>query len=216
MKRIVILTIVTSVMVFSSIMIPKLYEKTLAKAEITAMSNITYTDYVNATGEVDCNNNRFIVNAVVKEEDISKVKIGQSAVITGKGFGGREYKGTVDVISDTARKLQQGVMGNTVVDVVILIEDNDEMIRKGNTAEVKIIVSEQRQISVVAYKAVHQDENGKEYVYVFRDGVAVRKDIITGLELSDGIEVLSGLAPDDKVLMLKDEIENGNYVKVVE
>ncbi len=180
------------------------------------MSNITYTDYVNATGEVDCNNNRFILNAVVKEEDISKVKIGQSAVITGKGFGGREYKGTVDVISDTARKLQQGVMGNTVVDVVILIEDNDEMIRKGNTAEVKIIVSEQRQISVVAYKAVHQDENGKEYVYVFRDGVAVRKDIITGLELSDGIEVLSGLAPDDKVLMPKDEIENGNYVKVVE
>ena len=103
-----------------------------------------------------------------------------------------------------------------MVDVVILIEDNDEMIRKGNTAEVKIIVSEQRQISVVAYKAVHQDENGKAYVYVFRDGVAVRKDIITGLELSDGIEVLSGLAPDDKVLMPKDEIENGNYVKVVE
>ena len=45
---------------------------------------------------------------------------------------------------------------------------------------------------------------------------SVRKDIVTGLELSDGIEVLSGLLPEDKVLMSQEEIENGNYVKVVE
>ena len=68
----------------------------------------------------------------------------------------------------------------------------------------------------MAYKAVRQDKDGTEYVYVFRDGVAVRKDIVTGLELSDGIEVLSGLLPEDKVLMSQEEIENGNYVKVVE
>ena len=87
MKKIVILTVVTVVMVFSSIIIPKLFEKTLTRAEITAMSNIIYTEYVNATGEVDSNENGFIVNAVVSEDDISKVKIGQSVVISGKGFG---------------------------------------------------------------------------------------------------------------------------------
>lgn len=216
MKKIVILTVVTVVMVFSTVMIPRLFEKTLAKAEITAMSNIIYTEYVNATGEVDCNEEIFIVNAAVREDDISKVKIGQQVIISGKGFGDREYNGTVDVISDTARRLQQGATGNTVVDVVVTIEDKDEMMRKGNTADVKIIISEQRQISVVAYKAVRQDKDGTEYVYVFRDGVAVRKDIVTGLELSDGIEVLSGLLPEDKVLMSQEEIENGNYVRVVE
>lgn len=216
MKKIVILAVVTVVMVFSSIIVPKLFEKTITRAEITAMSNIIYTEYVNATGEVDSNENGFIVNAAVSEDDISKVKIGQSVVISGKGFGDSEYTGTVDVISDIARKLQQSATGKTVVDVVITIENADEMIRKGNTAEVKIMISEQRQISVVAYKAVKQDEDGTEYVYVFCDGVAVRKNIVTGLELSDGIEVLSGLNPNDKVLTSQEELVNGNYVKVVE
>ena len=86
MKKIVILTVVTVVMVFSTVMIPRLFEKTLAKAEITAMSNIIYTEYVNATGEVDCNEEMFIVNAAVREDDISKVKIGQQVVISGKGL----------------------------------------------------------------------------------------------------------------------------------
>lgn len=215
MKKIVILMFVTASMITASFAVPQLFEKTLTEAEVSVISNIVYTECVYANGEVDKADNSFLINAVVSEDDICNVKIGQKAVITGKGFGGHQYNGTVHSISDTARKQNHGSSEKTVVDIQLIVDNPDQNMRKGNTAEIEIFTSDEKNIFIIPYEAVYQEDDGTEYVYIYSDGIAVRKNIKTGLELSDGIEVISGISDNDQILISDTNIQNGNYIKVV-
>lgn len=151
----------------------------------------------------------------VSENVISKVQVGQVAVITGSGFN-KEYSGTVEEIAGEAKKEYVGTTQDTVVEVKIRFTDADDSIRVGYTAKVKILTSDEKTVRIVPYEAVMEDENNREYVYVFNGGVAVRKDIQTGLELQDGVEVLEGVAPEDPILSKPGEIQEGQFVKLVE
>jgi multidrug efflux pump subunit AcrA (membrane-fusion protein) len=155
----------------------------------------------------------FVVKASVSENYISKIKVGQSAVITGNGFEG-EYSGTVEEIASEAKKEYVGTTEDTVVEVKIRFNDADENIRPGYSAKVKIFTSEPKKIKVVPYEAVMQDENNNEYVYVFNNGIAVKKDIKTGAELSEGIEIADGLSGNENILSPSDNIKDGQYVKL--
>lgn len=154
-----------------------------------------------------------MVKASVSENYISKIKVGQSAVITGNGFEG-EYSGTVEEIASEAKKEYVGTTEDTVVEVKIRFNDADENIRPGYSAKVKIFTSEPKKIKVVPYEAVMQDENNNEYVYVFNNGIAVKKDIKTGAELSEGIEIADGLSGNENILSPSDNIKDGQYVKL--
>ena len=58
---------------------------------------------------------------------------------------------------------------------------------------------------MVPFESVRQDKDNVEYVYVYQNGRAVRQDIETGEETSDGVEVLSGLTGGEIVLFNPDE-----------
>ncbi len=154
------------------------------------------------------------VKISVRESDISKVCVGQKAVITGNGFPDKEYFGYVEEISGSAEKELFGTAQETVVKAVVRFSNADEKIRVGYSAKVKIYVAENETVEVIPYNTVLADNNGKEYVYVFNGGVAVRKDIETGRELSGGVEVKNGISPADAVLEQPDGVSDGGYVVV--
>ena len=136
----------------------------------------------------------------VGESYISDVKVGDPAVITGTGFPGREYTGHVRKIAPVARKLTGGTAQETVVDVEIAIDDPDNDLKAGFTARAEIVTDTRRTMLTVPYEAVRQDENNVEYVYLAEGSRAVRRDIQTGVELLEGVEVTEGLGPADVLL----------------
>lgn len=151
------------------------------------------------------------VLSYVSEKEASGIFEGQPVIITGRGFGEREYHGSVEYISAAARRQYNGISEETVVDIRVSLDDADESVRSGYSAELEIPVSRPETVRVAPYEAVQQDENG-EFVYVFRNGMSERREVKTGRELSDGVEILSGIFPDDRVLCPAQQLADGEYV----
>lgn len=158
-----------------------------------------------------------VANISIPENKISDIALGQKVIITGSGFGDKEYNGTIRSISSTAKKSYVGTSQETVVQVVASIDDCDDKVKAGYTIEAKIVIQDQRKINIVPYETVMQDDTGDEFVYVLKDGTALRKNIETGLELSEGVQVVSGVDDTEPIIATPSKIkENGSKVIILD
>ena len=144
------------------------------------------------------NGNQLQVRANIGESDISKVKVGQAAVISGVGFE-KSYQGKVAQIASSATQVVSGSTVQTVVGSVITIDAPDEQLKNGYTAKVKIITSLLEDVVTIPYEAVYSD-NGKSYIYKLNGCFAEKCPVQTGAESELGIEIKEGLIPGEKVV----------------
>lgn len=155
------------------------------------------------------------VSAAISELDIAKVSVGQKADFTLAAYPDEVFSGVVSAISAAARSQYNGAVLETVVDVTVTPDLPDERLKSGLSADVLIQLSEPREILVLPYSAISQDEMG-EFVYVYDGGKAVRRDIETGAEFSDGTEIKSGLSAEDVVFKEPEEIAARSYIRIAE
>lgn len=153
------------------------------------------------------------VSAAVSELDIAKVSLGQKAVFTCAAYPDTVFTGKVAAIASCARSRYSGAVLETVVDILIAPDKRDERLKAGLSADVEIQLSEPRTICVLSYDAIAQDESG-EYVYVYENGAAVRRNIFTGAEFSDGTEVVKGIDTDDIIFAKPEEISESRFIKL--
>ena len=151
--------------------------------------------------------------AAVSELDIAKVQLGQDVMFTPAAYPDEVFFGKVSGISSAARSRYNGAVLETVVDVRITPCVPDSRFKSGLSADVSIILSEPREIVVLPYSVIEQDEAG-EYVYVYEDGQAVRRDIRTGEEFADGTEVCFGVSQDDEIFSEPKSVAGKKYVRV--
>ncbi|MEM1483556.1 HlyD family efflux transporter periplasmic adaptor subunit [Oscillospiraceae bacterium PP1C4] len=142
----------------------------------------------------------FVAMVTVGESFISDVEIGDKAIIKGTGFSDKEYKGHVRKIYPVARKSAGGLSQETVVDLEIAIDNPDAALKAGFTARAEILTNTKKNMLTVPYEAVQQDKDNVEYVYLIKDSKTVRRDIVTGVELLEGVEVVAGLEASDVLL----------------
>lgn len=157
----------------------------------------------------------FVAMVTVGESYISDIKVGDPAIITGTGFAGREYSGHIGKIHPVARKAAGAASQETVVDVEIEIENPDEWLKAGFTARAELITETSRNMITVPYEAVRQDERNVEYVYIAVGSRAERRDIESGVELMEGIEVVAGLTGDELIIKNAADIKaDGEYISL--
>ena len=149
----------------------------------------------------------------ISEDIVGSVAVGQKAIITGSGFKDREYCGTVTKIFPSATEVIGATSSQTVVVAIIKIDKPDKYLKPGFTAKVKIIVNEGKNVLMVPYSAVAQDDDQKEYVYKITNSGAKRQYIKTGREVETGIEVISGLSRGDRIAENPENLK-GNYLLV--
>lgn len=151
--------------------------------------------------------------AAVSELDIAKVKIGQEVMFTPAAFPNEIFLGKVSAISSAARSRYNGAVLETVVDVRITPSAQDKRFKSGLSTDVSIVLSEPREIVVLPYSAIEQDEVG-EYVYVYEDGKALRRDITTGREFSDGTEITCGISAKEEYFADPKAVAGKKYIRV--
>lgn len=157
---------------------------------------------------------KMCVYAKVPEEYIQDIEIGMSCEITGNAFREKSYKGQVKSIDPYASTpISLTGKEETSVNVQISIEDPDELLHEGYSARAEIFTSKRSGVITVDYGAVCQDINNNEYVFVFTNGIAEKRYIITGTELQDEVEIIEGLKEGDMVILNPDGIHDGNRVK---
>ncbi|MGI5896864.1 MAG: efflux RND transporter periplasmic adaptor subunit [Oscillospiraceae bacterium] len=145
-------------------------------------------------------NNHMVATISVAETDIAQVALGQRVSMSGVASSDSICTGTVAAISSSARKQLSGTSLETVVDVTVDIESGAEYFKPGYTVKAEIEVEAPRQVNLLPYEAIGQDENGNEFVYVYQDGNAVRRLVESGVETSNGVEIRQGVYPSDIII----------------
>ncbi|MBF0331410.1 MAG: efflux RND transporter periplasmic adaptor subunit [Candidatus Omnitrophica bacterium] len=141
---------------------------------------------------------RLIVKAQVDETDIGKVKLGQEAMITLDAYPDMVVKARVDHVSYESKT----VSNVTIYTVDIVSPEVPDVFRSGMNANVKIVQDTQDHLLLVPQSVVKKDK-GKSYVLVAQGrGVKpLSREIQSGLTDGENVQVISGLTPEDKVLV---------------
>lgn len=136
----------------------------------------------------------------IDEENIELIHYGDTALVSGPAVTNRQFRGIVTYICSSAKTIYSGITQKTVVEVGLTIQNPDSRLKVGYNVNASIYVNKPRSILVLPYQCIMQDDQGREYVLTLEGNKALIKYIVTGKELSDGLEILSGLTADDRVV----------------
>lgn len=145
------------------------------------------SDYLNVVGQVD-------------ESDIGRVKIGMPAVITLDSYPDQPVTGKVSDI------LYEGKNVSNVITygVKVKLDKVPSFFRSQMTANISFIVKKKEEILMLPLNAVRDMPDGTKAVFVpGKDGKQEKREVMTGVETIDHVEVLSGLAAGDRVLITR-------------
>ena len=138
-----------------------------------------------------------VLNVAVPERNLTKIKSGQTAKLS-VSSAEETFIGKVLKISESTRKQYLGSVEETVADVTVSIDDPSEKLKSGDNGYAEIQTGIKRNIVTLPYSAVMQDDKS-EYVYVIEDGRAVRRDVVTGLEMAKVTQVF-GVSVEEEVV----------------
>lgn len=200
---------------YIALWVPAAADSVMPVSYVTRAENYIYSPCVAAKGNLAKTPSGWTALVYVNEGDISSVAVGQQAALTGAAFPDGSFFGKVSAIGDSAHVITQSTVSlpETVVDVTIEVEQGDtSILRTGYSVTAQIKTGEERTVSVLPYSVIGQDDEG-EYVYVLEKGLARRRGIVTGIELSDGTEIVSGISREDNVLAEPEKLFEGARVR---
>jgi RND family efflux transporter MFP subunit len=132
------------------------------------------------------------LSAEVDEEDIARVKEGQSVVLRADAFPDKTFTGVVKNITPKGDPIARSYR--------VRIElSPDSPLQIGMTAEANIVVAERQDAILVPTSAVQQG-----HVWVVRDSRARRVPVVVGVRGTKQTEILSGISTADRVVVLGD------------
>lgn len=137
------------------------------------------------------------VKVDVPESDIIKLEVGDQVDITLDAFSSEDkFFGTLTFI-DPASTLIDGVV---YYKVTISLNQKDDRIKSGMTADLTINTDSRTAVMVVPSRAVIYRED-KKYVQVLVNDLLEEKEVSTGLKGDGGlIEIVSGLSEGEEVI----------------
>ncbi|MBQ4178734.1 MAG: efflux RND transporter periplasmic adaptor subunit, partial [Elusimicrobia bacterium] len=141
------------------------------------------------------------VLASVDEADIGKIKNGQRAEITLDAYKDVTINGKVFQI------LEEGKNVSNVITYYVKIrpEKTPEFFKSLMTANIDIIVKEQKDAAVIPWDSFVEDEQGETFVLVGDEMQQTRHKITTGIFDGNNVEVTSGLSKGDTILVKQDK-----------
>lgn len=145
------------------------------------------------------------VTAIVDERDVPRIEVGQSALLSSDAWPGRVIRGHVRELTPAGDPDQRAFR-------VRLGLDESEPLPIGMTLEINIVVRKIENALLIPRLAL-QDS----HVWVARDGRAAKRQVRTGIGESEHVQVTSGLAEGDSVILSPpSDLEEGERVRPVE
>lgn len=155
------------------------------------------------------------VEVDVSESNIGVVKNGQPCEIQLDALQDSRFRGAVHMIVPTADRTKASVM------VKVAFKENDprilpEMSAKVAFLEREVLPEEEKPLAAIPADAITGIE-GKEYVFLVKDGRAYKREIKSGRRVGKMLELLSG-AGIGEIMVVKpmDKIKDSIKVKVLE
>ncbi len=145
----------------------------------------------------------------VVENIVNRLQTGQEVEINVPAAFDEYVTSTISYISPTADARTQLYI------VKIYIDNSDKNIKPGMNGEIKLSVDTVDSTIVIKGNAV-LDKEDKKIVFVVENDTAVEKEVTTGLDTGDHIEIKTGLEKGELVIVEGQHyVEDGGKVKVI-
>lgn len=143
------------------------------------------------------------IKAEVKEFDIRKVKEGQEVRITGDAIDEKtEVTGKVTAVSSIAKTNRTASGEDTLVEVLISIENPVPVLKPGLNVTCKIITDVRQGVPVANFMMLRDDKDGNKSAFIVDEkGFIRQRDVLLGVASELDVEVLSGLNEGDTVVV---------------
>ncbi|MGV6826637.1 MAG: efflux RND transporter periplasmic adaptor subunit [bacterium] len=153
--------------------------------------------------------NSLITEVSVSELLLSQLSKGQDVSITIDALGGKSYPGKlVRIYPALDHNTHHGK-------IEIALDPVPENARAGQFVRVSLKTRTQPRL-LIPFSALRRDPEG-EYVFLFRDGKAIRQAVRSGIRVDDHIEILDGLQDQQQIVTRGFlGLKSGREVKVPE
>ncbi|MEY8320954.1 efflux RND transporter periplasmic adaptor subunit [Lachnospiraceae bacterium 46-61] len=141
------------------------------------------------------------VEAYVSEYDIAQIKIGQKVEMTSDGIENKIYTGTVTKIEPTASTQSTMSGSETVVPIIVHMDNPDELMKPGFSLDLEIIVEDLSDVVFVPLSAVGKQKDGSYYVYKINENNVLQKTNVTlGSTNDTSAVIVNGITIGEKVI----------------
>jgi HlyD family secretion protein len=147
---------------------------------------------------------RMIVETRVREVDLHKIDIGKPVTARADAYPELLLKGRVESIGILADRGREDQKKGRHFRVIIRLEESNPRLRPGMTARVNILCSQASGVLAVPAFAVFRD-NGNPFVYVARGGGFDKREVKTGAQSEDLVEITAGLKKGERVALSRPE-----------
>lgn len=145
----------------------------------------------------------------VPEHEMGKIQKGQQALLHVDAIPNKSFEGEVLRMSPTVNS-ESGTF-----EVTVSVQDTSHQLKPGMFGRVRIVYDTHENALMVPKNAI-LSEDGENSVYVIQNSIAYKKDIDTGYENGDNIEVLEGLAPSDTVVTVgQSSLQDSSLVEII-
>ncbi|MDH7511380.1 MAG: efflux RND transporter periplasmic adaptor subunit [Clostridiales bacterium] len=149
---------------------------------------------------------RIKIRVDVSPSEITRVKKGQPAILRVPSLPEHEFRGTITVINLAADPLTKKF------GVEVAVDNPDLVLRPGTFGEIAFEISTHEDALVVPQKAILSNK----YLFVVEDGKAVKREVVLGLQNATMVEITSGLAEGDEVIVEGNfGLEEGATVNII-
>lgn len=83
----------------------------------------------------------------------------------------------------------------------IRVDNEDKALRPGMYTRVNLNFGEKETLIVPSQTVLRQSGSNERYVFVEKDGIAIRKTVEIGERFDDDLEIISGLSPDENLIV---------------
>jgi len=135
---------------------------------------------------------KVVVNVV--EKDLGKISSGQQAMIKVDAYPEKIFTGIVSLISPVVNQLTR------TAPVEVTVPNPNHLLKPGMFAQAEISLGNLEELILIPAHTILQ-EGGKKKVFVVMDGKAVTRDVETGISQRDWVEIKSGLAENDSLIV---------------
>lgn len=146
--------------------------------------------------------------------DAPLVKVDQTVELTS---GDQTYAGKVAQVDPVATSTP-GATGNTqLLNAVVSFDENPEDLIPGFDIDVEITTNTSENAMTIPIEALVYDNNNEPFVYTVENDVIKSKPVEIGIQSSSRVEILSGLAADESIVLSPSEdVKNGITVTTQE
>lgn len=137
------------------------------------------------------------IKVSVPENEISGIKKGDHAKISVKALNSKQFEGTI---------VEKGVIANPfshTYDIKIAISNPEEKLMPGMVSNVYLQSGLKTSCIIIPNNAIISGGNDKKYVYIAdKSGkIALKKEVLLGEIVNQGIIVNKGLSPDELIIV---------------